>query len=87
MASALAQRGARRIDGAIIADPRRLGSDIAASDDDAEETASPGTSADADKRASRGEDPPSPGEAGSGSTSSAEADREASMGNDAAATT
>jgi D-alanyl-D-alanine carboxypeptidase/D-alanyl-D-alanine-endopeptidase (penicillin-binding protein 4) len=34
MASALAARGARRIDGAIIADPRRLGSDQAAADDD-----------------------------------------------------
>ena len=34
MATALAQRGVRRVDGAIVADPRRLGSDQAAADDD-----------------------------------------------------
>ncbi len=35
MATWLAQRGARRIDGAVIADPRRIGSEQAAADDDA----------------------------------------------------
>jgi D-alanyl-D-alanine carboxypeptidase/D-alanyl-D-alanine-endopeptidase (penicillin-binding protein 4) len=40
MASELARRGAKRIDGAIIADPRRLGSDQpAAADDEAGEAA------------------------------------------------
>jgi D-alanyl-D-alanine carboxypeptidase/D-alanyl-D-alanine-endopeptidase (penicillin-binding protein 4) len=34
MASWLEARGARRIDGAIVADPRRIGSDQAAADDD-----------------------------------------------------
>jgi D-alanyl-D-alanine carboxypeptidase/D-alanyl-D-alanine-endopeptidase (penicillin-binding protein 4) len=34
MATWLAQRGARRIDGAVIADPRRIGSEQAAADDD-----------------------------------------------------
>jgi D-alanyl-D-alanine carboxypeptidase/D-alanyl-D-alanine-endopeptidase (penicillin-binding protein 4) len=37
MASALAARGARRIDGAILADPRRIGSDQASTEDDAGE--------------------------------------------------
>jgi D-alanyl-D-alanine carboxypeptidase/D-alanyl-D-alanine-endopeptidase (penicillin-binding protein 4) len=36
MASGLAQRGARRIDGAIVADPRRLGSDQPTGSDDDE---------------------------------------------------
>jgi serine-type D-Ala-D-Ala carboxypeptidase/endopeptidase (penicillin-binding protein 4) len=37
MASALAARGVRRVDGAVVADPRRIGSDQAAADDDDDE--------------------------------------------------
>ncbi|HVZ71261.1 MAG TPA: D-alanyl-D-alanine carboxypeptidase/D-alanyl-D-alanine-endopeptidase [Polyangia bacterium] len=43
MATSLAARGVTRVDGAVIADPRRIGSDEAASDrDDAEETSPDG---------------------------------------------
>ena len=46
MATWLAQRGARRIDGAVIADPRRVGSDQAAADDDTgDDAATPGDDA------------------------------------------